>query len=118
MFIWIIQMSIMSLVIIILLHNIYIYLKSNLTRPTITDYVTKPSEKYHELYNMINESTPKHTINYETAAVSNMQEELKIFLQQQMNKPSVAGETNNMGDLQSINLDSHINLDTNYSNYD
>ena len=118
MFVWVIQMSIMSLVIIILLHNIYIYLKSNLTRPTITDYVTKPSEKYNELYNMISKSTPENTINYETAAVSNMQEELKLFLQQQINKPAGSNETTNIGDLQSINLDSRSNLDTNYSSYD
>ena len=43
---WAIQTTIISLVIIFLIHSIYHYFKETLTIPKVKDLVNKPSEKY------------------------------------------------------------------------
>ena len=76
---WTIQIAVISLVVIILIHNIYKYFKSNLTHPSITDYIDRPNEKYNEIWNTIKNNPPSN-INYESSTSSNMKEELKSFL--------------------------------------
>lgn len=80
---WTIQTAAISLVIILLVHNIYKYFKSNLTHPSITDYIDRPNEKYNEIWNTIKNNPPSN-INYESSTSSNMKEELKSFLNQQI----------------------------------
>ena len=80
---WAIQTTIISLVIIFLVHSIYRYFKETLTIPKVKDLVNKPHEKYEEIYKIINKS-----------ASSDMKEELKIFLNQQI-KPNTTIEPGN-----------------------
>tara|TARA_Y100000992_G_scaffold302709_1_gene278673 strand:- start:5586 stop:5909 length:324 start_codon:yes stop_codon:yes gene_type:complete len=104
---WSIQIAVISLVVIILIHNIYKYFKSNLTHPSITDYIDRPNEKYNEILNTIKDKPPN--INYESSTSSNMKEELKSFLNQQIktsNEPI------------SSNLISSNTLDSPYTKYD
>ena len=84
---WAIQTTIISLVIIFLIHSIYRYFKETLTIPKVKDLVNKPSEKYEEIYKIINQNNNNGEINYAKSASSDMKEELKIFLNQQINKP-------------------------------
>ena len=55
----IINTSIISLAIIILLHYIYLFLKQNLTTPIVHDLVTVPTEKYREINHILQEPTYK-----------------------------------------------------------
>ena len=50
---WIIQMSIISLVLIILVHYLFTFFKTNLTIPKVKDLVNKPQEQYEMLFNTI-----------------------------------------------------------------
>ena len=45
---------IISLIIIIILHNLFIFFKNNLTEPKIKDFVEKPSKDYEDIYKIIN----------------------------------------------------------------
>jgi len=47
----IIQTTILSIILIALIHYIYIFLKENLTTPKIKDLVNKPMEQYNDIYN-------------------------------------------------------------------
>ena len=85
---WAIQTTIISLVIILLVHSIYGYFKETLTVPKVKDLVNKPNEKYEEIYKIINQNNNSGEINYAKSASSDMKEELKIFLNQQINKPN------------------------------
>ena len=85
---WAIQTTIISLVIIFLIHSIYHYFKETLTIPKVKDLVNKPNEKYEEIYKIINQKNNNGEINYAKSASSDMKEELKIFLNQQINNPN------------------------------
>ena len=85
---WAIQTTIISLVIIFLIHSIYHYFKETLTIPKVKDLVNKPNEKYEEIYKIINQNNNNGEINYAKSASSDMKEELKIFLNQQINNPN------------------------------
>ena len=56
MLFWILQRLIISLVLILCAHYIYIFLKTNLTTPKTRDLVNQPREKYKEMYEKINQN--------------------------------------------------------------
>jgi len=76
MFFWIIQNIIISIILIMSIHYIYIYFKTNLTVPKTKDLVKKPIEQYRKIYNSIQKEIPKK-IN-KTA----MKGELKNYLKE------------------------------------
>ena len=45
---------IISLIIIVILHNLFIFFKNNLTVPKIKDFIEKPSKDYEDIYKIIN----------------------------------------------------------------
>ena len=47
---WIIQVTIISLLLIFLLHYLYSFFKTTLTSPKLKDLVNKPQEKYNTIY--------------------------------------------------------------------
>tara|TARA_Y100000992_G_scaffold301323_1_gene271937 strand:- start:1024 stop:1302 length:279 start_codon:yes stop_codon:yes gene_type:complete len=86
---WIIQNITISLIIISLFHYIYVYLIDNFTEIKIKD-----PEIVHSNYNdIINTTNTSKIVKFEdvtsiedTKHDRNMEEELKIYLQQQMNQ--------------------------------
>ena len=50
MLLWIVQQIIISVVLIVTLHYIYIFFKNNLTVPKTKDLVKKPTEQYKKIY--------------------------------------------------------------------
>jgi len=58
---WIIQMSIISLVLIILIHYLYTFFQTNLTIPKVKDLVNKPQKQYDLLFNVMKENTSKNS---------------------------------------------------------
>jgi len=67
--------AVISLVLIILVHSLYIFLKTNLTIPKVKDLVNKPEMRYKEIYNTLlkNEEKKEEPLK--------MKNELKKYLQ-------------------------------------
>ena len=77
MFFWIIQQIIISIVLIVSIHYIYIFFKNNLTIPKTKDLVKKPIEQYKQIYTSLNNKSKKK---------ENMKDELKTYLKELSNK--------------------------------
>ena len=103
---WILQISLISIIFIILVHNILLYFKSTLTVPKIKDLVTSSNKRYQDIYNIIskndynNDSTNPNsytsidllpsssnamTYNITNDETTMMKDELKSFLKKQLN---------------------------------
>ncbi len=54
MFAWTIQIILMSLIFILLVHNIIGFFKDTLTVPKVKDLVFSNNQKYKEIFNTIN----------------------------------------------------------------
>jgi len=74
MFFLVTKTAVISLVLIILVHCLYIFLKTNLTIPKIKDLVNKPNIRYKEIYDTILKKN-------KTQESSQMKNELKKYLQ-------------------------------------
>ena len=72
MLLWIVQQIIISVVLIVTVHYIYIFFKNNLTVPKTKDLVKKPTEQYQKIYNSINKPKEEN---------KSMKNELKNFIQ-------------------------------------
>jgi len=100
---WIIQVTIISIILIFLVHHLINFFKSTLTVPKIKDLVNTPTQKYENIYNIINRENNKKTQDdyYEVVnnsdnnnytlidllpknEESNMKNELKNFLKSQL----------------------------------
>jgi hypothetical protein len=56
MLFWVIQQTIISVVLIISVHYIYIFFKNNLTIPKTKDLINKPTEQYKKIYSSLTKS--------------------------------------------------------------
>lgn len=82
MLLFIIKWTILSFLLIFLIHYLYSFFKSTLTIPKVRDLVNKPTERYNEMidtikYNDTIKYKEKNNINRDV----NMQDELSNFLQ-------------------------------------
>ena len=119
---WILQITIISFVLIFLIHHLINFFKSTLTVPKIKDLVNTPIQKYENIYNIINNINQKNNINIDKnndytlidllpksddSVVKNelnMKNELKNFLKSQLNNSN----TNNFN-FNSIESNSYSN---------
>ena len=60
MMLWILQTTIISILLIFLVHHLILFFKSMLTVPKIKDLVNNPKQKYEEIYNTIQNSNGLH----------------------------------------------------------
>jgi len=98
---WIIQITIISIVLIFLVHYLFNFFKSTLTVPKIKDLVNSPTQKYENMFNIISKNNFDASIdnnlntNYEytikdllpkqeSDIKSDMKSELKNFLKKQL----------------------------------
>jgi len=56
MLLWTIQTTIISIILIFMVHNLIFFFKSTLTVPKFKDLVNSPSQKYEEMFNIISQS--------------------------------------------------------------
>lgn len=77
MIFWVLQRIIISIVLILCAHYIFIFLKTNLTVPKTRDLVNQPREKYKEIYEKINKDNTKTTTDADNGK---MKDELKNYL--------------------------------------
>jgi len=98
MLFWTIQITVVSLILIFLVHHLINFFKSTLTVPKIKDLVNTPTQKYENMYNIIKNNTNTNTNNRNTefndyteidllpkVESNNMKDELKSFLKKQLN---------------------------------
>ena len=74
----IIQQILLSLILIVIVHYIYVFFKNNLTEPKIKDLVNKPKKKYEQIYSSISMNEHQST--------KNMKNELQDYLKELSNK--------------------------------
>ena len=80
MLVWITKQIIISLLIIVLAHSIYMFLKTNLTTPKIRDLVNKPQKQYEKIYEKANTKSLNNS-NKEEDEI-NMKNELQNYLKE------------------------------------
>jgi hypothetical protein len=129
---WIIQITIISIILIFLVHHLINFFKSTLTVPKIKDLVNTPIQKYENIYSIINNSNNIQNSNFKNNIQNtnngyngkndytlidllpqndesivknelNMKNELKNFLKSQLNS------SNNKSELEFIESNSYSN---------
>ncbi len=93
---WAIQITIISIILIFLVHHLINFFKSTLTVPKVKDLVNAPTQKYENMYRIINNgeaypNTSKQSNEYTLIDLlptknddTNMKDELKSFLKSQL----------------------------------
>ena len=97
MLFWVAKISILSFLLIFLIHYLYSFFLQNLTTPKIKDLVNRPSEQYESIMTSLNKKTTQS--NKKTISeTSEMKDELKNFLAKEMvNKDDTPAFSNNQG---------------------
>ena len=91
---WIIQTTVISVILIFLVHYLIEFFKSTLTVPKIKDLVNSPTQKYESMFNIISNKNTSNTNNeYNISDLipttkNDMKSELKTFLKKQLNNSS------------------------------
>ena len=133
---WILQITIISIVLIFLVHYLFNFFKSTLTVPKIKDLVNSPTQKYENMFNIISKNNSKipnkkdyndnndNIENYNDNNDNNeytltdllptqqqnktdMKNELKNFLKKQMNKSDDTNNTTSISALDSMMSNSY-----------
>ena len=92
---WIIKVTVVSLLLIFLIHYLYTFFKTTLTAPKLKDLVNKPQAKYNTIYNSLKsvgevgsgshnlgEDNSNNTNNIDNSKTANMKDELKKYLKE------------------------------------
>ena len=130
---WTIQITLISFILIFLVHHLINFFKSTLTVPKIKDLVNTPTQKYENMYNIIIKNNPNTNLNpglntnfneyseldlLPKIGTTNMKDELKTFLKKQLNNTNE--NTNSKTDTFSSSTDiSALDnmMQNNYSQY-
>jgi hypothetical protein len=120
---WIIQITIISIILIFLIHYLVNFFTSVLTVPKIKDLVNRPKQKYKDIYNIIssnelidnNDSINNIKYNLEEIipvrnSEPNMKTELKNFIKKQLNNNLESTQINSTS-IQSL----QSTIDNNFS---
>lgn len=99
MFIWSIQIILISIIIIFLVHNIIHFLKSTLTVPKIKDLVHSPLQKYENIIQNMSDSKYEPPTIIDRDAMKN---ELKNFLKGQLRNDQIDNNSTDISSLQSF----------------
>jgi len=97
---WIIQMSIISLILIILVHYLFTFFMTNLTIPKVKDLVNKPQQQYEVLYNTMREQPKSPIISNDNES---MKTELKNYLKELSNKNNSSNNSNTVNGVKDVN---------------
>ena len=109
MLFWSMKITIISIILIFLVHHLLVFFKTNLTTPKVKDLVNAPTQKYDAIFNAMNASA--NSVNINNISLEellppiqpdpvDMKNELKQFMKKQFK------ENNNNPSNSTINLDS------------
>jgi uncharacterized membrane-anchored protein YitT (DUF2179 family) len=103
---WVIQITVISIILIFLVHHLINFFKATLTVPKIKDLVNTPAQKYENIYNILQKKS-KTSVNPDSDYSENqdytlidllpkkeiptMKNELKNFLKKQLQHSSDNG---------------------------
>jgi len=113
MFFAILQWTVISLILIMLVHYLYSFFKTTLTVPKIKDLVNRPADAYKEMYETIEKvrvgerEKIREDIKEEPEPVNNdaMKDELKSFLNSLgASGLQIKGSNNNVGNSKNQNI--------------
>lgn len=113
MLLWSFQITLISVILIFLIHYLINFFKSTLTVPKIKDLVNSPMQKYKNMYNVIdNNFDNKYENKYENKNEYNlkpqednlsMKNELKNFLKKQLNTSTTTTEVSTFDSMSNVN---------------
>jgi hypothetical protein len=83
---WIIQITLISVVIVFLIHHLIDFLRETLTVPKIKDLVNVPYERYQKMHYIIEKGQKMEDRNNEIN--NDMKNELKQFMKMQLDNQS------------------------------
>ena len=141
MIFWTFKITIISIILIFLIHHLVNFFTATLTVPKLKDLVNKPTEKYESIFNIISNSNnansysnpnsysnsntnsySKNNPNYTTSELlpisenTTMKNELKDFLKKQLTTTNHTMNKNNQPSMNNIN-NPNTNANTNANNY-
>jgi hypothetical protein len=92
---WIIQITVISIILVFLVHHLINFFKATLTVPKIKDLVNAPTQKYENMLNIIKNNSNASFNEYKIIDLlpksdePSMKNELKSFLKKQLNTPNL-----------------------------
>jgi hypothetical protein len=119
MLFWTLQITIISIILIFLVHHLILFFKSTLTVPKVKDLVNAPAQKYENIYNTISSRDytdsllPTTQIQPTIPETISMKEELKNFLKSKSNND----QSGDIGATSITALDSFSSSSPNFSTY-
>ena len=122
---WTLQITVLSIILIFLVHHLIIFFKTTLTVPKIKDLVNTPTQKNENMYNIISQqqNNTNKEVDYTDIDllpkpdVESMKNELKHFLKEQLKTANTNANTNSFDFSTDISsLDSKKIFNT-YSEY-
>lgn len=102
---WVIQITVISIILIFLIHHLINFFKSTLTVPKIKDLVNTP-QKYENMYNIIQQNSKTDYTMIDLLPKEEkptMKNELKNFLKKQLGNSNETGTNISSLDLMSNN---------------
>ncbi len=111
MLFWIIQTTVISVILIFLVHYLIEFFKSTLTVPKIKDLVNTSPQKYENMINVISKKkSPSFNNEYNIEDLipktnTDMKSELKTFLKSQLNNSS--SSSTNISTLDSMQTNTY-----------
>ena len=85
---WFIQVSVVSLLIIFVMHNLYSFFKDTLTVPKIKDMVKRPQQRYDTLFRELRNQVVAEQPIANASANDDMKNELKRYLMDLNSSPT------------------------------
>jgi len=82
---WTIKFTIISIILIFLVHHLIHFFKSTLTVPKIKDLVNTPTQKYENMYNIIKQNSSNNYSN-NNHANNNVNNNLSNYVSQNVNE--------------------------------
>ena len=108
MLFWTIQVTIISIILIFLVHHLLVFFRNNLTTPKIKDLVYAPTQKYDAIFNAMNNVESKEQISNQYISLEeliqpiqqqsdpiDMKNELKQFMKKQFKENSTLDTISN-----------------------
>jgi hypothetical protein len=107
---WVIQITVISIILIFLVHHLINFFKATLTVPKIKDLVNSPNQKYENIYNILKK--PSKDLEYsESGGYSHQKEYTLIDLLPKTDEPSMKNELKNFlkKQLHTSNAEASVN---------
>jgi len=106
---WILQITVISIILVFLVHHLINFFKSTLTVPKIKDLVNAPAQKYENMLNIIKNNSNTSYSEYKIMDLlpkteePTMKNELKSFLKKQLNMTPSGTDISMLDSLSSSN---------------